>query len=136
MNSKYNVFIRKNTPYLVEKLIELGYRRSLFFYPSDGVIVAHKNGKISSYVNLPLKYIYTRKMVDSFEKEELFLALAAILDISDKNVYFKFNRDYTDELNSFKEGDVFKCLTETNPYREYTRRMEYDELVEYFKNKK
>lgn len=136
MNPKYNVFIRKNTPDLVEKLIELGYRQSLFYYSADRVLVAQKNGKFSSYMSFSSKQARTYKMVDSFEKEELFLALAAICDISDKGVYFKFKHDYTDELHSFKEGDVFKCLIEINPYREYTRRMEYNELVEYFKNKK
>lgn len=131
MIAEYNGFIRKNTPELVEKLKELGYVTSLFYNKNDNILVFTKSGIITSYAKITWKLRKSIKLKDSFEKEELFLAMAALRNTSDKGAYFKFRENFI----FFEKGDVYKCKLTINPYCFKTDRMYYEDLLEYFKNK-
>jgi len=79
-------FIRKNTPELVKKLEELGYKALFsarngygeYLYAFNGSIVG---GEYNSYDE-------KAGFIDCGTNEELFLAIAALRDDSDKFQYF------------------------------------------------
>ena len=86
-------FIRKNTPELINKLIDLGYVKALFdeeYTKSNAYGLIVEQGAI-----FPLEpgrqereLMFTYNFVDCGENEDLFLALAALRDDSDINQYF------------------------------------------------
>lgn len=78
-------FIRKNTPELREKLIELGYKQNDFDLNDKPWLATNNNmfiGVDDGFQNLPLGD------TDCGENETLFLAIAALRDDTDKNQWF------------------------------------------------
>ena len=79
-------FIRKNTPELVKKLEELGYKASFsarngygeYLNAFDGIIVG---GEYNAYDE-------KAGFIDCNDSEELFIAIAALRDDTDKFQYF------------------------------------------------
>jgi len=79
-------FIRKNTPELVKRLEELGYKASFsarngygeYLYAFNGTIVG---GEYNAYDE-------RSGFIDCKESEELFIAIASIRDDTDKFQYF------------------------------------------------
>ena len=79
-------FIRKNTPELVKRLEELGYKASFsarngygeYLYAFNGIVVG---GEYNAYDE-------KAGFIDCGTNEELFLAIAALRDDSDKFQYF------------------------------------------------
>ena len=71
-------FIRKNTPELVQKLEELGYEIPFEVEYGNGDTIFGEN-----YFNL-----LTHSAIDCGSNEELFLAIAALRDDTDKFQYF------------------------------------------------
>ena len=140
-------FIRKNTPELRKKLEELGYEilnsgnTTLDEHNYDGK-GSHKSieeGKaiITSYGNLygviyNVDTVTKKGRIDCGTNEELFLAIAAL-------------RDDTDKYQWFTDGDLwFKCGDEVcnetieyylNKYGRKFHKATVDELIEYFKTK-
>ena len=74
-------FIRKNTPELRKKLEELGYKMNLIYSPNE------HNLYIGSGVYSSANFI-DNYYLDCGTNEELFLALAALRNDTDKNQYF------------------------------------------------
>lgn len=86
-------FIRKNTPELRKKLEELGYKMNLIYSPNE------HNLYIGSGVYSSANFI-DNYYLDCGTNEELFLALAALRDDTDKNqwltdgkIWGKFGED-------------------------------------------
>lgn len=80
-------FIRKNTPELREKLEEIG--RKLLFAARNGygnVLFTMKGelGLVQPYVN----FSSPNTVIDCGTNEEMFLALAALRDDTDRNQWF------------------------------------------------
>ena len=79
-------FIRKNTPELVKRLEELGYKASFsarngygeYLYAFNGIVVC---GEYNAYDE-------RSGFIDCKESEELFIAIASLRDDSDKFQYF------------------------------------------------
>ena len=79
-------FIRKNTPELVKRLEELGYKASFsarngygeYLYAFNGIVVG---GEYNAYDE-------RSGFIDCKESEELFIAIASLRDDSDKFQYF------------------------------------------------
>jgi hypothetical protein len=117
-------FIRKNTEALRKKLEEVGYK---MLSP-----IEYDNLECSdNWVN-DIKSLNDCNGIDCGTNEELFLALAALRDDTDKNQWF------TDGDLWFKCGD--EVCNETIEYylNEYGRKIHkatVDELIEYFKTK-
>jgi hypothetical protein len=90
-------FIRKNTPELKKKLEELGYimGESLNTNKSKGLICT-KYGKV---FNIICNADISKYDINCGTNEELFLALAALRDDTDKNQWFANNKN-----------DWYKCL--------------------------
>ena len=86
-------FIRKNTPELINKLIDLGYVKALFdeeYTKSDayGLIVDQGDIAPLEHAMQEMELMFTYNFIDCGENEELFIALAALRDDSDINQYF------------------------------------------------
>ena len=123
-------FIRKNTPELRKKLEELGYNR----YP---LWMADWSDDDSRYIYLVtdvLYYTYPQKptnpkngeYIDCGTNEELFLALAALREDTDKNQYC-----IDSEGNWFLYNKIYvRLLSKTNVnYHKAT----VEEIIEHFK---
>lgn len=124
-------FIRKNTPELIEKLEELGYYR----HPSYG-----DNGQ---YLYLNRGFYHTNvvgyseeieRMIDCGTNEELFIALAALRDDTDKNQWI------IDEANEAFGLDDSLMICDKNDMNDraiYThyRKATVEEIIEHFKDK-
>ena len=86
-------FIRKNTPELINKLIDLGYVKALFdeeYTKSDAYGLIVEQGDIFPLEHgiQEMELMFTYNFVDCGDNEELFIALAALRDDSDINQYF------------------------------------------------
>ncbi len=140
-------FIRKNTQELRKKLEELGYEILNFGnttldahnYDGNGSHKSIEEGRaiITSYGNLygviyDIDTVTKKGRIDCGTNEELFLAIAAL-------------RDDTDKYQWFTDGDLwFKCGDEVcnetieyylNKYGRKIHKATVDELIEHFKTK-
>lgn len=80
-------FIRKNTSELRKKLEELGYKDSVFDdLKSGGIITFSSRSEYSVLANYHFNRVHALKShIDCGTNEELFLALAALRNDTDKN---------------------------------------------------
>lgn len=140
-------FIRKNTPELRKKLEELGYEilnsgnttLDAHNYDGNGSHKSIEEGRaiITSYGNLygviyNVDTVTKKGRIDCGTNEELFLAIAAL-------------RDDTDKYQWFTDGDLwFKCGDEVcnetieyylNKYGRKNHKATVNELIEHFKTK-
>lgn len=126
-------FIRKNTPELIKKLKELGYD----YYTPNGIksdnIVASL-GCIFDICSIDTIKQAFNNCIDCGTNEELFLALAALRDDTDKNQWI------IDEANEcFGLGDsMMICdkddMNERVIYTHY-RKATVEEIIEHFKDR-
>ena len=141
-------FIRKNNLELRKKLEELGYKPSypIFQYPEVFKHIAVCNffgskyygvsdDEVSHYGEIK-DAIKNRKMIDCGTNEELFLALAAMRDDSDKNQWFICIKDLETAFESFYEGDFILCKINkfSKPEDEYFRKATVEEIIDHFKS--
>lgn len=135
-------FIRKNTPKLIKKLEELGYKPfGSVKYEWDkgcGLSTDNRLGEFESFDNHGLENIIKcespdyEDSIDCGTNEELFLALAALRDDTDKNQWI------IDEANEcFGLGDsMMICdkddMNERVVYTHY-RKATVEEIIEHFK---
>ena len=129
-------FIRKNTPELRKKLEELGYNR----YP---LWMADWSDDDSRYVYLVtdvLYYTYPQKptnpkngeYIDCGDNEELFIALAALRDDTDKWQLFVF--DGIDVPDYFlQKGDMWICSLDKHLVKN-CHKATVEEIIEHFSN--
>lgn len=140
-------FIRKNTPELRKKLEELGYEilnsgnttLDAHNYDGNGSHKSIEEGRaiITSYGNLygviyDIDTVTKKGRIDCGTNEDLFLAIAAL-------------RDDTDKYQWFTDGDLwFKCGDEVcnetieyylNKYGRKIHKATVNELIEHFKIK-
>jgi hypothetical protein len=132
-------FIRKNTPELRKKLEELGYNR----YP---LWMADWSDDDSRYVYLVtdvLYYTYPQKptnpkngeYIDCGTNEDLFLAIAALRDDSDKNQWFVndygyFEMCFNDKVENYLSGEGIRKYRQID---ETYHKATVEELIEHFK---
>lgn len=137
--------IRKNTKELREKLRRLGYkvpkltetegRKYGILCNSKAAIGIPKNGyefNLDKYLK-DFPYI-----VDCKQNEEVFLALAALRDDTDKNQWFIYDyNDNWEEVGDFsKKGDFVLCKTDYYYFGTDVRKAHKatpQELMEYFR---
>ena len=149
-------FIRKNTLELRKKLEELGYTNGAwesphFEYPylkcfpnrkfglfkGEGFYMTEDDyrldGKVWTY-NPPKEYI------DCGTNEELFLALAALRDDTDKNQWFISNVDiftecYNNEWKLYEDWCNIFTIEDLNSEISPIRKATTKEIIEHFKDK-
>ena len=137
-------FIRKNTPELINKLINLGYVKALFdeeYTKSDAYGLIVDQGDIAPLEHgiQEMELMFTYNFVDCGDNEELFLALAALRDDSDVNQWFVMD---VEEYVNINQGDWFLATdrnkgkhigTQIDPM--YCHKATVEELIEHFKEK-
>ena len=143
-------FIRKNTSELRAKLVKMGHTicPCCEFDNADWLKVScnpglyrsvHGVGYTDETYHQTQKEIFndfltTTKFIDCGENEELFLALAALRDDTDKNQYFICTKTYTDGFDiTHDKGYFAKCLTDNISSQKYWRKATVEELIEHFK---
>ena len=129
-------FIKKNTPELINKLIDLGYVKALFdeeYTKSDahGLIVDQGDIAPLEHAMQEMELMFTYNFVDCGENEDLFLALAALRDDTDKWQLFIF--DGIDVPDYFlQKGDMWICSLD-NHLVENCHKATVEEIIEHFK---
>ena len=138
-------FIRKNIPELKNKLEELGYKPfGSVKYEWDtgwGLSTDNRLGEFESFDNNGLKNIIkcesqnNKNSIDCGTNEELFLALAALRDDTDKNQWFICIKDLETAFESFYYGDFILCKIDKFPKSDgdYFRKATVEEIIEHFK---
>ena len=135
-------FIRKNTPELINKLIDLGYVKALFdeeYTKSDAYGLIVDQGDIAPLEH-PLQedeLMFTYNFIDCGENIGLFLALAALRDDTDVNQWFVMD---VEEYMDINQGDWF-ITTDRNKGKHigtqidpmYCHKATVEEIIEYFK---
>ena len=119
-------FIRKNTPELRDKLEEIGrkllfsakhgYRKELFTMKGERGLVQAYNGLAS-----------TKNIIDCGTNEEMFLALAALRDDTDRNQWFVKDVSGVWERS---ESEIPSKYMQLNGHKATA-----EEIVEHFKDK-
>ena len=127
-------FIRKNTPELRKKLEELGYNYNGRDTESCGASALYCfDGKY--YEVYPAKPSRYHSIIDCGINEELFLALAALRDDTDKNqwVIDEANECFFGWENSWSICDK-DDMNERVVYTHY-RKATVEEIIEHFKDR-
>ena len=137
-------FIRKNTPELINKLIDLGYVKALFdeeYTKSESYGLIVEQGDIAPLEH-PLQedeLMFTYNFIDCGDNEELFIAIASLRDDSDINQWFIYNtinnavgKFETIEWVLCKDNNVCDYLNWDNCYK-YCQKATVEELIEHFK---
>ena len=133
-------FIRKNTPELINKLINLGYVKALFdeeYTKSESYGLIVDQGDI-----VPLEHplqedelMFTYNFVDCGDNEELFIALAALRDDKPDSQWFLWEHndgEYHPELEeSWKQYILGEHWEEWWWFE--VRKATVEELIEHFK---
>lgn len=136
-------FIRKNTPELRQRLVDLGYNR----YP-----IWMTNWKDDNDVYLAIDGIFYKfpsnllddkqdNLIDCGENEEMFLALAALRDDTNENQWFialntMCDENYNGEINVYYEKDewlLWNYYTLMEDMPSDFRKATSEEIVEHFK---
>lgn len=146
-------FIRRNTPELRKKLEELGYEPLRAIFDNDKLCIATSaNKEYSKYTNIKNEMFDSTNpyltwncagRIDCGTNEELFLAIAALRDDTDKNQWFicdvnHWDRSDNGEVTVYAEiGEWIFCKSNDddcardNHYHKAT----VEELIEHFKGK-
>lgn len=145
-------FIRKNTKELRDKLEDFGLKLinsnnitvDCHNYDGNGNHRSIDEGRaIITYYSNHYVIIYdidkaaNKNRIDCNYNEDLFLAIAALRDDTDKNQYFKHNSKshfYKCDMNSFK--DYFDdCNKELDDHIEDYHKATVEELIDFFNKK-
>ena len=136
-------FIRKNTPELINKLIDLGYVKALFdeeYTKSESYGLIVDQGDI-----VPLEHtlqedelMFTYNFIDCGENVGLFLSLAALRDDSDYMQWFMNNYGYCNiccdkNVEDYKSGygkQMYRIIDETYHKMSAEELIEHAEIIE------
>lgn len=135
-------FIRKNTPELINELIDLGYVKALFdeeYTKSDayGLIIDQGDIVPLEHGIQEMELMFTYNFVDCGTNEELFIALASLRDDTDVNQWFVMD---VEEYMDINQGDWFLATdrnkgkhigTQIDPM--YCHKATVEEIIEHFK---
>ena len=117
-------FIKKNTPELKKKLEELGYKMNLIYSPNE------HNLYIGSGVYSSANFI-DNYYLDCGTNEELFLALAALRDDTDKNQWLTDGKIW----GKFGEDLSLYPIPIINYLQSKGHKATVEEIMEHFKDK-
>ena len=140
-------FIKKNTPELRKKLEELGYKPSypIFQYPEVFKHIAACNFFGSKYYGVSDDEVFhhgeikdaikNRGMIDCGTNEELFLALAALRDDTDKNQYFICDKVSVTLGKTYYPGDYLYYQYDEFFDKQNWHKAIVKEIIEHFKDR-
>lgn len=131
-------FIKKNTPELRDKLDILGYKYAQSIIKNRDEILFVNRGYYSN--NFPYSANIIAEAIDCNGNEDLFLALAALRDDTDKNQWFV----YDDKDDNPDERQIFWFICEENKIEDDMwhdqayldcHKATVQELIQHFKDK-
>lgn len=136
-------FIRKNSKEIAKELQNLGY----YTYhveeyedaPSDWCTVTEIEANYAGIWNNEPKGEYAKRCICCGTNEQLFIAIAALSDDTDKNQWFVMDSEVYLNINKgdwFKATDMnggFHVGTQIDPL--YCHKATVEELIEHFKDK-
>lgn len=128
-------FIRKNTPELRKKLEELGYFYT-YYHDGNGIYCYNNIAQTFTYNNeIPKECIGIPK-----DNEELFIAIAALRDDTDKNQWFISNVDiftecYNNEWRLYENWFNIFTIEDLNSEISPIRKATVEEIIKHFKDK-
>lgn len=126
-------FIRKNTPELRNKLLDMGYRQNIYDTNEYPWLAVNHNMFISVSEGFECLPEFN---IDCGDNEELFLAIAALRDDTDKYQQFVCIESYCDCFDLFHDIGYFaKCITDRIPDSKYWRKATAEEIIEHFNKK-
>ena len=131
-------FIRKNTPELINKLIDLGYVKALFdeeYAESKAYGLIVDQGDIAPLVHgiQEMELMFTYNFIDCDDnEEELFIALASMTD--DENGLCDYYIIIKDCNPQYAKGSIHRTLPLSSAiHPSCYRKATVEELIEYFK---
>lgn len=130
-------FIRKNTPELINKLIDLGYVKALFdeeYTKSDAYGLIVEQGDIFPLEpgRQEMELMFTYNFVDCGDNEELFIALASMTD--DENGLCDYYIVTDGGYPPYTNGSIHRALPLSSAiHPSCYRKATAEELIEYFK---
>lgn len=127
-------FIRKNSPKLIRRLEDLGYKYSQSIVrPHSSLLVVNKGYYA---INFPYGNAKGEGFIDCGKNEELFFALAALRDDKDEHQWFVMDVDAYANLN---KGDWFKATDIKGQYHvgvkiepDYCHKATVEEIMKQF----
>ena len=138
MKFLHSLFIRKNTSELRKKLKELGYDEPSVIFQNEeyGITTLNRDGR-GEYIIFEIDHDFENVIlpnsdfIDCGTNEELFLAIAALRDDTDKWQLFVF--DGIDVPDYFlQSGDMWICSLDKHLV-ENCHKATVEELIEHFK---
>lgn len=144
-----NCFIRKNTPDLRDKLEKMGYRvchctegaTAVFLMALLGEVHAVCDEDVDMFLDDAKSVKY--ELIDCGDNEQLFIALVAMRDDTDKDQYFVHDEEihWVNQGAYIPKGSLFKCLVDkyyldpdnTTPK---FHRATVNEIIDYFQSQK
>lgn len=139
MSFTQQVFIRKNTPELRDKLKKLGYRLCSCCDYLDGWLFTiednvHRIAEYEKEIFLEDVKFYEKSMIDCGENKSLFLAIAALRTDSDCRQYFVADFDIDDGDGTdikYQAGNLYIYET-IKDYILLFHKATVQELIEHF----
>lgn len=126
-------FIQKNTPELVGKLKDLGLK--VYLYCNPNYLLAHCGVVTGIWPETVLEDLKSNGVIDCGDNEDLFCAIAALRDDSDKNQWFVTeeeihwpNQNAWMPVGSF----IFSCLHNYTNDDGKVHKATIEELIEHF----
>mgnify|MGYP006969199203 CR=1 FL=1 len=121
-------FIRKNTPELRKKLEELGYYRHSSYVDNGQYLYLNRGFYHTSVVGYSEEI---ERMIDCGKNEDLFLALAALRDDTDKNQWLTDGKIW----GKFDEDSFLHPIQIINYLQSKGHKATVEEIIEHFKDK-
>ena len=139
-------FIRKNTPELRKKLEELGYEPNAyesFWEDNNRYIITTIDSQGYAFYTLCIKnccILENELFIDCGTNEELFLALVALRNETNKNQWFISNVDiftecYNNEWRLYENWLNTFTIEDLNSKIPPIRKATVEEIIEYFKDR-
>lgn len=131
-------FIRKNSKYLIDKLEELGYDYAengagAWFIPLCELRFLGVNLYSNGYY-MGVNGVWGSDWIDCGTNEDLFLAIAALRDDTDKNQWFKsYLFDKFVKCNEDEFHDIIKLKDMSIDFKYIYHKATVKELIEHFK---
>lgn len=130
-------FIRKNSPELINKLIDLGYVKALFdeeYIKSESYGLIVDQGDIAPLEHgiQEMELMFTYNFIDCSDNEELFIALASMTD--DEYGLCDYYIVIDDCNPRYTKGSIHRALPLSSAiHPSCYRKATVEELIEYFK---
>ena len=134
-----SAFIRKNSPYLQEKLKEMGYKTNSISVNTGCIATSSANGSFvvideSRFDSINPHVTWNNgNRIDCGINEDLFLSIAALRDDADKNQYWICDRVSVTIGKTYYPGDYIYYKYDEFFDKQNWHKATVEEIIEHFK---